>query len=175
MIFGDFKCSSYIAVQTISPEETDGNGYDLCRFINGEIYHATALIGQIRNEMTEFHVELKEWQKILFQAGGDLYKTGNFTVDGEKIRFLTDWLTHLQATIEQPKGFVLPFGHHLNPVFHQLSAIATQAERWYVQTSRLMPLSHGVRLVLYLTSQIAFLLSVYVNDTYGFEHEFVYE
>ncbi|RXJ04515.1 hypothetical protein DS745_03790 [Anaerobacillus alkaliphilus] len=125
--------------------------------------------------MTEFQTELKRWQQILFQCGGDLYKTEDFTIDGEKIRFLTDWLTHLQATVQQPNGFVLPFGHKLNPIFHQLSAVATQGERWYVQASRLMPLSHGVRTVLYLTSQITFLLSVYVNDTYGFEHEFVYE
>ncbi|WP_161568169.1 hypothetical protein [Anaerobacillus alkaliphilus] len=47
MIYGDFLCASYIAVQTIRPEKSDGNANDLCRFINGEIYHATALLGQI--------------------------------------------------------------------------------------------------------------------------------
>ncbi len=181
MIYSNFTCTKYIAVQSgTSNRGKDGilgnaTPTELCRFINGEIYHATAILGQIRTKMDDFKKEMKRWQQILFQCGGDLYITNGFNVTGKEVTFLKEWLSRLESTVKQPKNFVLPSGHQLNPLFHQISAIVTQGERWFVQASKLTPLSDGVRTVLYLSSQIAFLLSLYVNEAYGYDHEYVYE
>ncbi|OIJ15283.1 hypothetical protein BKP35_05400 [Anaerobacillus arseniciselenatis] len=108
MIYSNFTCTKYIAVQSGTSNEAKAGflGHatptELCRFINGEIYHATAILGQIRTGMDDFKEEMKRWQQILFQCGGDLYITNDFNVTGKEVTFLKEWLSRLE-----PKNFVL--------------------------------------------------------------------
>lgn len=170
---GKSDASSILAETNVSPDV-------LCRMINGEIYQASAILGRIRTSLltdaslSRFDDELKRWQQILFQSGGDLYRMTDFHIGEEQLSFLNNWAHQLEKEVHRPEGFVLPGGHPLNPLFHQLSAVVTQGERWFVIACTRTPLSHGVRSVLYMSSRIAFLLSIYVNEINGYDHEYVY-